>query len=162
MSNPFAPANAAVSTTKEDPIGTAGEADRRAAEIENGDPFAGPTGVGAGEKISDMVDRLLLIKPTEIIEEMKTAKGLARKVVRADVAILDDPEEPGRVSEGVLLFQMALKREAAAIYENPAKKYLLGRLQKGETNGGNTLYTFEEFTEEDKALAQQFLAARTL
>lgn len=126
-----------------------------------GDPFAGPSGVGTGERITDMVDLLLLVKPTEIIEEMNTSQGKARDVVRADIAILDDPEEPGRIAEGVLLFQQALKREAGDIFKGPLP-YLLGRLNKGKTNGGNTLYTFQPPTEDEINTARQFIAVKTL
>lgn len=126
-----------------------------------GDPFAAPKGIGDGEAITGFVGRLLLVKPTEIIEEMNTKQGKTKNVVRADLAVLDDPEEPGKVVEGVLLFQQALKREAANIYYGPLP-YLLGRLEKGTTGGGNTLYTFETATEEEADLARQFLKVKTL
>lgn len=123
-----------------------------------GDPFAAPSGM-SGEFITAFVGNLLLVKPTEIIESIQTAKGTARNVVRADLAVLDDPNEPGRIVEGVLIFQTALKREAARIYNGPLP-YLLGRLNKGKTGGGNDLYTFLEATKDDEHLARQFVAAR--
>lgn len=123
-----------------------------------GDPFAAPQGVGDGERITDFVDRLLLVKPTEYIKEMNTTQGKS-DAVRVDLAVLDDPTEPGKIVIGVLLFQQALKREAKAILEGPLP-YLLGRLNKGKTGGGNTLYTFQEANEAEVNLARQFLAAR--
>lgn len=126
-----------------------------------GDPFASPAGVGDGSRITEFVGRLLLVKPTEIIDEMNTSQGKAREVVRADIAVLDDAEEPGRIVEGVLLFQQALKREAGNIYRGPLP-YLLGRLDKGKTNGGNTLYTFQEADQAGIDLARQFLQVKTL
>ena len=158
MTNPFAagttataeaPAEPKVDTTKTE----------QPASLGMGDPFAAPTGVGDGSRITEFVGRLLLVKPTEVIAEMNTSQGKARDVVRADIAILDDAEEPGKIVEGVLLFQQALKREAKAIYDGPLP-YLLGRLDKGKTNGGNTLYTFQEANEADVTLARQFVEAR--
>lgn len=123
-----------------------------------GDPFAAPKGIGEGERITDFVDRLLLVKPTEFITQMRTSQGPS-DAVRVDMAVLDDPEEPGKIVIGVLLFQQALRREAKAILDGPLP-YLLGRLRKGQTGGGNTLYTFEEANEAEVTVARQFLAAR--
>lgn len=170
MSNPFgspaatatapAPAPAVETTPPVSTVKTEAPAEVPGA-LGMGDPFAGPTGVGTGEYITDMVGRLLLVKPTEIVEEMNTSQGKAKGVVRADIAILDDPEEPGRIAEGVLLFQQALKREAADIFNGPLP-YLLGRLNKGKTNGGNTLYTFQSPTEDEVNTARQFISVKTL
>lgn len=163
MTNPFQKADSApAATAKEsDKAATAtAEPDLGFAPGANGDPFADPAGM-SGEFITDFVDRLLLIKPTEIIKEKQTAKGLAENVAIVDMAVLDDEEDPGRVVNGVMLFQTALKREAKAVYEGP-NPYLLGRLKKGKTAGGNDLYTFEEATEDDKNLARQFLSVKTL
>ena len=123
-----------------------------------GDPFAAPQGIGDGERITDFVDRLLLVKPTEYIREMNTSQGKT-DAVRVDLAVLDDETEPGKIVIGVLLFQQALKREAKAIMDGPLP-YLLGRLNKGKTGGGNTLYTFQEANETEIGLARQFIAAR--
>lgn len=168
MTNPFAgaiktaPKTETTAAPAEEKVNTDKTTDTAATGgVGIGDPFAAPKGIGDGEYITDMVDRLLLVKPTEIVEEMNTAQGKAKNVVRCDIAVLDDPEEPGRISEGVLLFQQALKREAAEIYNGPLP-YLLGRLNKGKTSGGNTLYTFQPPTEEEIATARQFIAVKTL
>lgn len=123
------------------------------------DPFASPSGV-SGEYITSFVGNLLLVKPTEYVPEMNTSKGKT-DAVRVDLAILDDADEPGRMVTGVLLFQSALKREAKAVLDSPSP-YLLGRLVKTVTGGGNDLYLFEEGEDADKNLARQFLAAATL
>lgn len=159
MTNPFAASTATAEAPAEAKVETTKPAAEQPANLGMGDPFAAPTGVGDGSRITEFVGRLLLVKPTEVIAEMNTSQGKARDVVRADIAVLDDAEEPGRIVEGVLLFQQALKREAKAIYDGPLP-YLLGRLDKGKTNGGNTLYTFQEANEADVTLARQFVEAR--
>jgi hypothetical protein len=156
MTNPFAKGSTA--TTPATPADSA-PATEDAKNLGIGDPFGSPSGGGDGERIVDYVDRLLLIKPTEVVAEMMTAQGKAENVVRVDMAVLDDPTDPGKIVEGVLLFQQALKREARKIYDSPLP-YLLGRLNKGKTNSNNTLYTFQEATPEEADLARQFIAAR--
>lgn len=165
MTNPFANIAAPATAVKEEAPATESAAsaveEKAAAALGMGDPFAAPAGVGDGSRITEFVDRLLLVKPTEVIAEMNTSQGKARDVVRADIAVLDDPQEPGKIVEGVLLFQQALKREAKNIYEGPLP-YLLGRLNKGKTGGGNTLYTFQEANEGEIELARQFIKVKTL
>lgn len=165
MTNPFANTAATATAPKEEAPAAEPTVDTTKTEapasLGVGDPFAAPAGVGDGSRITEFVDRLLLVKPTEVIAEMNTSQGKARDVVRADIAVLDDPEEPGKIVEGVLLFQQALKREAKNIYEGPLP-YLLGRLNKGKTGGGNTLYTFVEANEAEIELARQFIKVKTL
>lgn len=144
---PAAPAPAAPAQTPEAPK-----------NLGIGDPFAAPQGIGDGERITDFVDRLLLIKPTEWIVQMNTKQGKT-DAARVDMAVLDDPTEPGKIVIGVLLFQQALRREAKAILDSPLP-YLLGRLRLGKTGGGNDLYTFEEADEAEITVARQFLVAR--
>jgi hypothetical protein len=175
MTNPFAPAtpvataepaatspfNVPAAAANPDPAST-GNGVSAAPNLGVGDPFASPTGLGGdGSKITDYIGRLLIVKPTEIIESMTTNQGVAHNVVRADVAVLDDPENPGKIVDGMLIFQVALKREAAAILASPVP-YLLGRLEKGKIGNGNTLYTFQAPSEPEQALARQFLQAKTL
>lgn len=123
-----------------------------------GDPFGQPAGPGSGEKITDMLGSLLLVKPTEYIEEMSTTSG-DTDAVRADIAILDNTEEPGHIAEGVLIFQQALKRDLRKIMDSP-QPYLLGRLDRGRAKGNKSApYIFVKFTEEEAALAHQFIKA---
>lgn len=158
MTNPFAKGSAATTGTPTiaDPVETPSKPKGSAPAA---DPFADPSGI-SGEFIVDFVGNLLLVKPTEYIPEMKTKKSNG-PVVRADLAVLDDENDPGRIVTGVLLFQQALRREAKAVLDGPSP-YLLGRLLKTETGGGNDLYIFEEGTDEDKDLARQFLTVATL
>lgn len=123
-----------------------------------GDPFAAPKGIGDGERITDFVDRLLLMRPTEWIVQMRTSQGPS-DACRVNMAVLDDPDEPGKVINGVLLFQQALRREAKAVLDGDLP-FLLGRLIVTKTNGNNTLYLFEEANEADISLARQYLKAR--
>lgn len=123
-----------------------------------GDPFGQPAGPSSGEKITDMLGCLLLVKPTEYIEEMSTTSG-DTDAVRADIAILDNTEEPGRIAKGVLIFQQVLKRDLRTIMDSP-HPYLLGRLDRGQAKGNKSApYIFVKFTEEEEALAHQFLQA---
>lgn len=122
-----------------------------------GDPFAAPKGIGDGERITEFVDRLMLVKPTEYIKEMNTTQGRT-EAVRIDMAVLDDPVEPGKIVRGVLLFQQALRREAKQILDDHKVPYLLGRLNKGKTGGGNTLYTFLEASPAEEDLARKWLS----
>lgn len=167
MTNPFAAAAPAAAAPADDEkkaapattVKTAEPADTAGGAVGIGDPFATPVGIGDG-RITDYVGNLLLLKPTEYVPEMNTSQGKT-DAVRADIAVLDDENEPGQIVTGVLLFQQALKREARNILDGPLP-YLLGRLHKGKTNGGNTLYTFETPTEEDVELARKFIAVKTL
>lgn len=153
--NPFGKSAAA----KEKPTIASPKGEKAATAPATSDPFASPSGV-SGEYITGFVNQLLLVKPTEYVPEMNTSKGKT-DAVRVDLAVLDDAEEPGRLVTGVLLFQQALKREAKAVLES-SSPYLLGRLIKTTTGGGNDLYLFEEGEDADKDLARQFLAAATL
>lgn len=181
MTNPFAnaatartatPAAAPATAPAQQPtfqapaVQTQKPAPAPAAKVESagtgfGDPFGQPAGPGSGEKITDMLGSLLLVKPTEYIEEMSTSSG-DTDAVRADIAILDNTEEPGHIAEGVLIFQMALKRDLRKIMDSP-QPYLLGRLDRGQAKvkgkPESAPYIFVKFTEEEAALANQFLQA---
>jgi len=170
MTNPFA--NAAASRTATPPTQppafqapattTKAAPPAKAAEPETGgvgfgDPFAEPAGLST-DRITDMLGSLLLVRPTEYIEEMSTSSG-DTDAVRADIAILDETEEPGRVAEGVLIFQMALKRDLRKVMKD-GMPFLLGRLQRGQAKGNKSApYLFARPTDEDKALAHQFIKA---
>jgi hypothetical protein len=127
-----------------------------------GDPFAMPTGGGSGEKISEMVGELLLVKPTEFVEGITTRLGPA-DAVRADLVILSDVTgRQGDVCPGLLVFQTALMRDLVRVLSGPTP-YLLGRLAMGkEQPGKNAPYIFDQPTDEDMVLARQYLAARSL
>lgn len=128
----------------------------------NKDPFSDPSGQ-SGEKIADMLGRLIIAKPLEIIPSMTTTTGKepAENVVRCNIVILDDPAQPGKFCENVLVFQTALKRDLADIFRDPAKALLLGRIVRGQASGNKSApYLFQKATEEDRALAVQFRETR--
>lgn len=134
-----------------------------------GDPFSTPGGVSE-YKITELLTGLLLVKPTEVIEEMDTDIGQAENVIRADVAVLTDTElhddckptgevlEAGTVVTDMLVFNMALKRALLRVLDGP-NPYLLGRLGLGTAKKGkNAPYIFERPDEDDATLARQFIA----
>jgi hypothetical protein len=100
MTNPFAPLAPSPAagtppetvTTMQEVAQTNGQTVKPTDAPKNlgiGDPFAAPQGIGDGERITDFVDRLLLVKPTEYIKEMNTSQGKT-DAVRVDLAVLDD------------------------------------------------------------------------
>lgn len=160
--NPFGGAATKTSTTKSKPKAEEGDGFDTAAadgEVKPGkpaDPFSMPSAFSDG-KITEYEGELLLVKPTEVIEEMDTQIGRAENVVRADVSILTG-DEAGETKEDMLIFQLALKRSLLKVLDgnNP---YLLGRLGKGKAKAGKSApYIFETPDEEDVALARKFLA----
>lgn len=103
-----------------------------------GDPFKAPSGI-SGEKITQFAGELLLVKPTEVIEEMKTSRGVAKGVIRGNVAVLSGARAGETISD-MLVFQTALKRELTtrlqARVDNPTEPpCVLGRLGKSRDKG---------------------------
>lgn len=150
-----APAPAAPAPTPAAPVFVAPAAAAPAPAAATGDPFASPTGV-SGERITSFVDKLLLVKPLEYIAKKDTKMGTT-DVMRVDLAVLDDAEDPGRVIRNILVFQTALKRETRDLLESRAAPFMLARLRFGKLENGNTLYTFEKATPQESLLASQFL-----
>lgn len=128
-----------------------------------GDPFS--TSSGSSEyKVPDFLDRLVLVRPTELIPEMDTEIGQAENVIRGDVIVLDGDGEPavGSITEDVLFFQIALKRTLKRVLEGP-NPYQLGRLEMGKAGKGKSApYIFSKPDDEDKELARQWIAANPL
>lgn len=122
------------------------------------DPFSSPPGV-SGEKITDFVGVLMLVKPTEYIESMDTSIGTT-DVVRADVALLDG-DRAGDQIEDMLVFQTALKRDLTRVLDgDPSKPFVLARLGKGQAKKGKSApFIFNQPEDEDVAIARAFLAA---
>lgn len=158
MSNPFANKR----TTTPPPAAAANSAAAPSFSSAPGpdtgaDPFAAPAGPGSGDKITDFEGYLLLVKPTEIIDEMETKLGKT-EAIRADVVVLDHEDGPIE-SDGVLVFQIALKRDLKRTIEGPTP-YLLGRLGKGEARAGKSApFIFNQPTDDDKNVARKYLAA---
>jgi hypothetical protein len=155
MSNPFGGNSTAVAKAKApagDPFDTGAVAD--AAPAIKGDPFSSPGGA-TEHRISDFVGELVLVKPTEDIEEMLTEIGTT-DAVRADVTPLTGPNA-GELCEDMLIFQMALKRSLRKVM-NGDKPYLLGRLTMGAKKPGKSApYIFAEATPEEVAIARAHL-----
>lgn len=119
------------------------------------DPFSVAGGFSDG-KITDYLGELLLVKPTEVIEEMDTEIGTAKDVVRADVTVLSG-DEAGETFEDMLVFQVALKRALIKVLDGP-NPFLLGRLGKGAKKAGKSApYIFETPTPEDVAAGRAHL-----
>lgn len=159
--NPFAAARPAAAAEKPSWPDTGSQPDAFApagAAAPEGDPFATPSGPGSGEKITDYMDRLLLVTPTEHVEDMSTSIG-DTDAVRANVVVLDG-DQPGYEVPDMLVFQTALKRDLIRVLKGTATM-MLGRLGKGEAKKGKSApYIFIPPTDEDKTLARQYLAAQ--
>lgn len=126
-----------------------------------GDPFSAPSGI-SGEKITQFVGELLMVKPTEVIPEMTTKRGVAKDVVRADVAVLSG-ERAGELIKDMLVFQQALKRELIKVLEARQNPYLLGRLgQSAAKEGKDPAWIFVAYSEADVELARAWLKVNQL
>ena len=124
-----------------------------------GDPFSAPAGI-SDVKITEFLGELLLVKPTEVIEEMDTEIGTAKDVVRADFVVLTGDAE-GKQVEDALVFQVALKRALLKVLDG-ANPYLLGRLGLGnKKKGKNAPFIFEKPDDDDMDVARAWLAANT-
>lgn len=170
--NPFAAARSATPAAKTAPatkkaapaeqmFETAESTKPAAAERTAGqDPFAMPSGPGSGDKITDYIGELLLVKPEELIEGLSTSIGVS-DAIRVDVAVLSG-DAMGTTSEGMLVFQTALMRDLKKVLNGPSP-YLLGRLGKGVAKQGKSApFIFNQPDEEEMELARQFLAVNTL
>ena len=119
-----------------------------------GDLFSTPSGA-SDFRISDFVGELLLIKPTEVIEDMTTEIGTT-DAVRADITPLTG-DHAGTECPDMLVFQTALKRELRKVLDGP-NPFLCARLQMGAKKPGkNAPYIFVGPSEEDVTLARKYL-----
>lgn len=149
-SAPAAPATAAAPAAAPSNLGFGG-----------GDPFSAPSGI-SGEKITQFNGELLMVKPTEVIPEMNTKRGLAKDVVRADVAVLSG-ERAGEHIKDMLVFQQALKRELIKVLDAHQNPYLLGRLgQSAAKEGKDPAWIFVAYYEADVEAARAWLKVNTL
>lgn len=121
-----------------------------------GDPFSAPSGI-SGEKITQFEGQLLMVRPTEVIPEMKTSRGVAKNVVRCNTVPLSGPRA-GEVIKDMLVFQTALKRELATVLANPTTPAILGRLGKSrdKNDGNDPAWIFMPYSEEDYAYAKHW------
>lgn len=156
-----APAEAPAAATATAPAAPTAASPDAGLGFGGGDPFSAPSGI-SGEKITQFNGELLLVKPTEVIPEMNTKRGLAKDVVRADVGVLTG-ERAGEKIPDMLVFQQALKRELIKVLDAKANPYLLGRLgQSAAKEGKDPAWIFIAFTEEDVTVARAWLAANKL
>lgn len=122
----------------------------------SGDPFSLPP-APSKIQISDLVGTLVLVRPTEVIEEMQTEIGKAENVVRADITAVDG-DLGGQLFEDVLVFQTALKRALLKVLDGP-NPLLLGRIEMGQKKPGkNAPYLFGKPNDDDIAAARAALA----
>ena len=128
-----------------------------AAPPAGGDPFGMPSGGGSGAKIADDLGQALLIRPTELRENVSTQHGLAT-AVQCDWIVLTGAEA-GQVREGSLVFQTALVSDLKRILANPATPFMVGVLTMGEAKQGKSApYIFATPSEDQVALARQAAA----
>lgn len=118
------------------------------------DPFTTPA-KSSDYRIADFLGELVLVRPTEVIEEMVTEVGTT-DAIRADVTPLTG-ELAGTLCEDLLVFQLALKRALRKVLEG-SNPYLLGRLTKGTAKAGKSApYIFAEPTPEEEDVARRHL-----
>lgn len=119
------------------------------------DEFDGP---GSADQISweDLADRLLLIRPLEILTGINTVHG-AKDATVVDLHVLDGPEA-GTVYRAGYVFPLVLQNQ---IKGNVASgRFNLGRLGKGQPKPGQKPpWKLNDPTEDDKVLARRYLAS---
>lgn len=122
-----------------------------------GDPFGMPSGGGGGAKIAEDLGAALLVRPTELRENMTTAHGIT-DAIQADWIVLDGPNQ-GQVREGSLIFQTALLSDLKRILSNPATPFMVGVLTMGEAKAGkNAPFLFASPDDDQVSLARQAAA----
>jgi hypothetical protein len=141
-----APRAAAAARPGTDKFSAAGDVD---------DPFASPRGVGSGERITERVGELLLVKPIELLHDIPTDLGPADPML-VDFAVLTGEDE-GHVAEGALVYGKVLINELQRVLDGP-QPFLLGRLEVGTAKSGkNPPWVFARPEEDDVKIARAFL-----
>lgn len=131
------------------------------------DPFKSGASGGAG--ITEFEGQLLLVTPTEYVENISTSYGDA-DAVRVDFVVLDAPDGPEEV-EDVLVFQRilisAMKRQAIFNERNGVDpqtgypKMVLGVLKPNkdkQKKGQDAPWDLLEPDDKQKQLAREYLA----
>lgn len=154
MANPFKTAGA--TTTKDAPASkpamTRPESSTKAEEktAPKKDPFARPTGGGDGARIKDDLGSLLVLRPTEFLENFTTSVG-SGDVIRADWLVCDG-ENAGEIREGALIFNAPLVRDL----KRAVGGLFVGRLEMGQKEiKGNKPFIFVDYSDEEEALARE-------
>lgn len=109
--------------------------------------------------IKELLGELVLFTPTEYVEETKTDFG-DKDAVTTDLVVITAEGGPAEYTD-VMIFQGSLigqlKRKIAG------GRKLLGVLAKGEAKKGqNAPYVLEAPTDEQKQMARDYLAGRTV
>lgn len=148
MTNPFTKKSAAPAASKPDAATFARPGEEKE-EAPKRDAFARPSGGGDGAAIKADLGSLLVVRPTEFLEGFSTSVGTG-DVIRADWLVCDG-ENAGEVREEGLVFNKPLVRDL--------KKHVgglfVGRLTMGAKEiKGNKPYIFQDFTDEEEALAR--------
>lgn len=121
--------------------------------IEDGllDPASGGGGWNAKEALGD----LLLIRPTKLERDFKTSAGIS-DVIRAEVVVIDEkkPKKSEAHSDVLLFWTSVVNSLEPAV----GKGRVVGRLVMGEASPGKSApYLLEKATDEEKALAMEYL-----
>lgn len=117
-------------------------------------PFAAPA-TPAGIQWDDHKGRLLLIEPKAVESDIQTAFG-EKNAVRADVTVIDAPEEP-EVYEDALIFPGVLISQTRSL----VGQKVLGRLSQGVAKSGQKPpWRLDEATDDDVAVGTKYLESR--
>lgn len=123
---------------------------------------------GAYVAVKDLLGELVLFTPIEYVEEVTTDFG-TKDAVTTDLVVLSG-EDAGTEYESVLIFQGSLigslKRKVPA-YTNGVMtregRKVLGVIAKGDAKKGqNAPYILAAPTDEQKQVARDYLAGRTI
>lgn len=112
---------------------------------------------GSYVAIKDLLGELVLFTPTEYVEEVKTDFG-TKDAVTTDLVVLS---QGGTEYTDAMIFQGSLIGQLKR--KIPGGRKLLGVIAKGEAKKGqNAPYILEAPTDEQKQMARDFLAGRTI
>lgn len=119
-------------------------------------PFAAPAPPGSGIKWDELAGRLLLIEPSAVKTDIKTAYGDSDAVV-ADIAILDG-DAKGDTYPEALVFPKVLQGQL----KSKLGEKVLGRLGQGTAKPGQSApWLLEEATADDYEVGTRYLEYRS-
>jgi hypothetical protein len=129
------------------------ENERELKEKHMSDMFAAPAPPGEGIPWKDFNGCLLLIEPKEVHTDFKTSYGVAERVVRADVAVLDGPQAGTPINDTLIFPKVLVSQTAPQI-----GKRVLGRLGQGEAKPGQSPpWMLSEATPQDMELGARWV-----
>jgi len=117
------------------------------------DLFDAPSS-SSGLKWDELNGRLLLVKPTEVVDEITTSYG-ATSAIRADIVVLDGPGAPEEITD-TLIFPRVLQSQ---VRKNAGTGRMnLGRLGQGVKKPGQSApWQMADPTDDDKVAARSYL-----